>query len=131
VDEVSFRFRPPQRGEVVVFRFPRRTSEFYIKRLIGLPGETVEIAGGKVRIYNDQFPAGFSLEENYLGPTARTEGFLRVTLGKDEYFVLGDNRQASYDSRRWGVLPREDIIGRVWLRPWPIPEATIFAAPNY
>ena len=128
IDEVSFRFREPDRGEVIVFRFPQAPSQFYIKRVIGLPGETVEIRDGKVRIYSAGDPSGFFLPEPYLAPGERTDGDLSVKVGQDEYFVLGDNRQASYDSRRWGMVPKIDIIGRVWVRPWPIPHFDIFSS---
>lgn len=131
VDEVSFRFREANRGEVVVFRFPQQASQFYIKRVVGLPAETIEVMGGRVKIYNADFPNGFFLDEEYLAPRERTEGNIRLQLNQGEYFVLGDNRHASYDSRRWGVVPRKDIIGRVWVRPWPVPRATIFEAPSY
>lgn len=133
IDEISYRFRTPERGEVVVFKFPKDTSEFYIKRIIGLPGETVEIRGGGVVISNASSPAGFSLDESYLPHGLRTEPKrqARVTLGAGEYFVLGDNRTSSYDSRDWGPVPRSDIIGRVWLRPWPLSDTVLFEAPLY
>jgi signal peptidase I len=131
VDEISYRFRDPQRGEVVVFRFPGNERDFYIKRVIGLPGETVEIKAGKVRIYNNNHPLGFVLNEPYLPSGIQTDGNVRVHLGNDEYFVLGDNRPFSYDSRRWGTLKRKDIIGRVWLRPWPIEPPFVFETPSY
>jgi len=130
IDEVSFRLREPQRGEVVVFRFPQQPSQFYIKRIIGLPGETVEIADGRVKIIpRDGAPA--VLDERYLAPNEKTLGNARVTLGQNQFFVLGDNRDASYDSRRWGTLPKDDIIGRVWIRPWPVAMFSVFAAVDY
>lgn len=131
IDEISYRFREPSRGETVVFRFPQDSSQFYIKRVLGLAGETVEIRGGVVRIFNQEYPNGFTLRESYLPRQERTEGDLRVRLGPDEYFVLGDNRRASYDSRRWGSVSKQDIIGRVWLRPWPITQNAVFGAPAY
>lgn len=132
IDEISYRFRQPQRGEVVVFKFPGKTQDFYIKRIIGLPGETVEIRAGKVRIYNQDHPSGFTLNEPYLSSNLqRDENMRPVRLGEDEYFVLGDNRRASYDSRRWGTLKKDHIIGRVWIRPWPPVEPFLFAAPEY
>lgn len=129
IDEISYRFRPPSRGEVIVLRSPiqRDRDYFFIKRIIGLPGETVEIKNNQVIIYSEAFPQGMVLDEPYLGKGVVTEGNLRVTLGPDQYFVLGDNRTASYDSRRWGLLSRRDIVGRVWLRLWPIKSATVFA----
>lgn len=131
IDEISYRFREPERGEVIVFRFPGNERDFYIKRVIGLPGETVEIKAGKVRIYNSAHPSGLTLKEPYLPANLPTEGDLRVRLGEYEYFVLGDNRRSSYDSRRWGTLKKKEIIGRVWIRPWPIGENFLFEAPQY
>ncbi len=126
VDELSFRLRDPKRGEVVVFKFPRNPSQRYIKRIIALPGEEVEIAEGKIKINGEILD-----EREYLSPDIQTEGAVQLKLRKNEYFVLGDNRYASSDSRRWGVLPRENIIGRVFLRLWPITAFAKFEAPAY
>ena len=127
VNEMSYRFGEPKRGEVIVFKYPLNPSQYYIKRIIGLPGETIEIKDGKVYIYNSQFPEGKALDESaYLPPDTKTPGNLKITLGKKEYFVLGDNRWASSDSRQWGALPEENIIGRVWLRAWPFNLAKIY-----
>lgn len=131
IDQLSFRLREPERGEVVVFRFPQDPSQFYIKRIIALPGETVEIRGGKIFIWNSQRPSGFILNEPYVKKGIVTEGVIRKELKSDEYFVLGDNRRASYDSRRWGAVKRKNLVGRVWLRPWPIARAEVFHAPAY
>ena len=131
IDEISYRFREPQRGEVIVFKFPDNPMDFYIKRAIGLPGETVEIKAGRVRIYNSGYPSGFALNESYLPANLQTDGDLRVRLGEDEYFVIGDNRRSSYDSRRWGTLQKREIIGRVWIRPWPPAQPFLFEAPQY
>jgi signal peptidase I len=119
IDELSYRFRNPERGEVVVFLFPLNKKEFYIKRIIGLPGETVQIKGGRVYIN------GTPLEERYLPTFIATNGDVTQKLGDDEYFVLGDNRGASYDSRRWGTLKRSYIVGRVWIRAWPLSRLAI------
>lgn len=113
IDEISYRFRDPERGEVVVFRYPKDPSNFFIKRVIGLPGETIEIKDGKVEIHNLEFPNGFVLEESYIQES--TPGDIDLSLQKTEYFVIGDNRDHSSDSRTWGALTRDDIIGRVWL----------------
>ncbi len=132
VDELSYRLGQPQRGDVIVFRYPADTSQFFIKRLIGLPSETVEISNGQIKIYNAEHPLGFILDENnYLPPTIDTSGEVKEKIGPDEYFVLGDNREASFDSRRWGLLPRADITGRVWLRAWPPQSFHIFSSPQY
>jgi len=129
VDELSYNFRAPERGEVVVFKYPNDPSQRYIKRIIGLPGETVEIQGGKITILNASGKE--ILNEKYLPSSVLTLGDTKVTLGPKEYFVLGDNRMASSDSRRWGLLPEADIIGRVLLRAWPLSDFTAFGAPNY
>lgn len=127
INEISYRFEEPTRGEVIVFKYPLDTSQYYIKRIIGLPGETVEIKENQIIIYNPDSSQGMILEESaYLPKKTITWGNIRIELGEDEYFVLGDNRQASSDSRQWGVLPRQDIIGRVWLRAWPLNEMEVF-----
>ncbi len=130
IDEITYRFHNPQRGDVVVFKYPNDTSQRYIKRIIGLPGETIEIKNGKVAIFNKE---GNQLldESTYLTPLILTAGDMQITLAEDKYFVLGDNRIASSDSRSWGLLPREDIIGRVFLRAWPFAALTKFEAPVY
>ncbi|MDO8633419.1 MAG: signal peptidase I [bacterium] len=130
VDELSYRFLgEPSRGEVIVFKFPGDTSQKYIKRVIGLPGENVEIKEGKVYISSTGEP--ILLQESYLDPEERTEGFISLLLKDNEYFVMGDNREFSSDSRRWGVLPREDIIGKALIRVFPFQDFTAFAAPTY
>lgn len=121
IDELSYRLRAPERGEVIVFRYPQSPSQFFIKRIVGLPGETITIAQGQVVVKNSQHPQGVVLDESsYLAPTVRTGGNLTLTLNQDEFFVLGDNREASSDSRSWGSLPHHDVIGRVWLRAFPL-----------
>ena len=127
VDEISYYFKQVERDEVIVFRYPLDTSKYYIKRVIGLPDETIEIKNGKVKIYNDNNPAGFFADEGYLLREGITTGDVKKKLGKSEFFVLGDNRLASSDSRQWGTLSRNDIVGRVWLRAWPVYRATIFS----
>lgn len=132
IDELSYRLREPARGEIVVFKYPVDPSQYYIKRIIGLPGETVEVAEGRIKIINSEHPLGFVLDESkYLPAAISTYGEAKQVLGQDEYFVLGDNRSASYDSRRWGSLPRKNITGKVWLRAWPLPTAKAFATPEY
>src|SRR4030043_174613 len=118
VDEISYRFREPQRGEVVVFKYPRNLSQRYIKRIIGLPGEKIEIKDGKILIFNANGIQALD-ESNYLPIYIVTPGVIQTSLAENEYFVLGDNRPSSSDSRYWGPLPREDIIGRVFFRAWP------------
>ncbi len=130
IDELSYRIREPQRGEVIVFKYPNDVSQRYIKRIIGLPGETIDIEDGKVTITNQAGEK--TLEEaNYLSGAVYTAGDIRKTLGNDEYFVLGDNRTASSDSRRWGTVPQKDIVGRVLIRAWPPTALAKIEAPSY
>jgi signal peptidase I len=131
IDEISYRFDSPERGEVVIFRYPNDPSQYYIKRIIGLPKETIEIIGGGVIVYNVENPSGFVLKESYLLEGEKTSGTMKVELGAGEYFVLGDNRAASSDSRRWGPLSENFIIGKVWVRAWPFEVVKVFAAPSY
>jgi len=130
VDEISYRFGSPQRGEVVVFKYPGNPSQRYIKRIVGLPGEMVEVKDSKVIIFNENGTQILN-ETNYLPSFTSTPRDIRVTLTGDEYFVLGDNRISSSDSRNWGPLPREDIIGRVIFRAWPFGALAKFEVPSY
>lgn len=119
VDELTYQFREPQRGEVIVFRYPLNPSNFFIKRIVGLSRESVNIKSGKISI------DGKLLAEPYLDPKLETTPEINVTLKNGEYFVLGDNRPHSSDSRFWGVLPKDKIMGRALLRLWPINKAGI------
>ena len=140
VDEISYKFDEPKRGEVIVFKTPPKGLEmqrlpitktvYYIKRVIGLPGETVEINGDEVKIYNKENLDGEILNEPYvyinkLVPSQFSDIKLKTTLKDGEYFVMGDNRHNSSDSRLWGVLPRENIVGKSYLRLFPFTEITI------
>ena len=119
-------FKELRRGEVVVFRYPKNPKVFYIKRIVGLSGEKIEVFNGQVRISNSENPNGFLLDESkYLSASVSTSGEINMTLG-DEYFVMGDNREHSSDSRSWGPVPAYDIMGRVMLRAWPIGKAGLF-----
>ncbi len=130
IDELSYRFRPAARQEVVVFRYPLDPRQYFIKRVIGLPGETVKVAGDHVTIINAEHPEGFVLDESaYLSSDVPTRGDRTITLAADEYFVLGDNRTASLDSRTFGPLSVTHIVGRVWIRGWPVDRVTVFRAP--
>ncbi len=120
VDELSYFFRAPHRGEVIVFRYPLMPSEFFIKRIIGLPGETVDIKNGSIFIKPVGSDKEFELNEPYISNTIKTFPNTSMMLDKDHYFVLGDNRPASSDSRYWGALPKENITGRAFLRLWPL-----------
>ncbi|MFH0987354.1 MAG: signal peptidase I [Patescibacteria group bacterium] len=129
IDEISYRVRDPQRGEVVVFRYPQNPSIFFIKRITALPGETIEIKRGTIKIYNLEFPQGKILKESYIeDPTA---GDIKMSLKKDEYFVMGDNRDHSSDSRSWGGVKREYIVGRAWLSVFPLKGIKFLPSPNY
>ena len=120
-------FKEFQRGDVVVFRYPKNPSVYYIKRIIGLPGEKIEIRDKRVKIYNSENPEGFILDENkYLSASIETSGDQTVQLPGTEYFVLGDNRSYSSDSRSWGAVPEEDVVGKVLLRAWPFSRASLF-----
>lgn len=135
IDELTYRLRLPERGEVAVFRYPDNQSTFFIKRIIGLPGERVVIWDGKVRIFNEEYPEGFLLKEDYLPASLatlpRANGKTEFNVSPGEYFVLGDNRSQSFDSRDWGLLARSDIVGLARVRLWPIGTLHAFAAPNY
>jgi signal peptidase I len=127
IDEITYRFREPKRGEVIVFKNPLNERQRFIKRIIGLPGETVEVSDGKIFISNGEKKI---LQEPYLN-SSFTTGDLKITLGSDEYFVLGDNRQFSLDSRRFGPIKKKEIVGRVFLRLWPIYSFAKIEAPAY
>ncbi len=134
IDEISYRFNPPKRGEIVVFRYPRDPQEYFIKRIIGLPGEKVELKDGKIMIYNQDNPDGFFLLEPYLPDGTKTYGGLgqeQVELEEGEYFVMGDNRNSSKDSRSFGPVDRSFITGRVALRGWPLSKFSVFDTPEY
>lgn len=125
IDELSYRLRPPERGEVIVFKYPHNPKEYYIKRIIGLPGETVAVKNGKIAIKNAENLEGFILDESeYISEYTGRD--TERTLGENEYFVLGDNRDASSDSRTWGALPKDLIVGRAWVRVFPFDEFQIF-----
>jgi signal peptidase I len=126
VDELSYRFEAPQRGEVVVFRYPRDPRQFFIKRVIGLPGETIAIKKGTIYV-NDQ-----AIRENYLDEFRIGDATIdSVTLGPDQYWLMGDNRANSLDSRIFGPVDKKFIIGKVWFRGWPADKFSFFQAPQY
>ena len=130
VDELSYHFRSPKRGEVIVFSYPQNPKQFYIKRIIGLPEETVQVTDNQILIKNSDYPEGFVLDESqYLSVT--TAGNVEKMLDIDQYFVVGDNRDHSFDSRRWGELDEKLIIGKALFRVWPIKEAAAFSSPEY
>ena len=109
----QFSLRPPQRGEVIVFHYPRDTTKDFVKRVIGLPGEKIEVEGG------DVFIDGKLLGEPYLR-SRDTSSAKATILGDNEYYVMGDNRRGSNDSRNWGPVASELVLGKVWFVYWPI-----------
>jgi signal peptidase I len=129
-DSASFEvmpFKTVSRQDVLVFRFPKNPKEFFIKRVIGLPGESVEIVRGKVIIYNAENPKGFVLDESaYLSPAVVTQDMPRMEVPEGHYFMMGDNRMFSYDSRAIGPIAADKIIGRVLLRAWPMERLSFY-----
>ncbi|NUM25720.1 MAG: signal peptidase I [Candidatus Buchananbacteria bacterium] len=123
INELSYHLGSPVRGDAVVFKYPMDPTQYFIKRVIGLPGETVKIADGEVTIINSANPQGVTLDERYLDSTAKTIGDIEVTLGPDEYYLLGDNRLASLDSRVFGPVKEDFIVGKTLFRGWPISRA--------
>ncbi|MFH1840776.1 MAG: signal peptidase I [Candidatus Shapirobacteria bacterium] len=119
-DKISYRLNAPQPGDVIVFTAPQNREYDYIKRIIAAPLESVELCQGQVTVNNRL------LMETYLPDNLKTlsgsftKECQKITLGKDEFFVLGDNRSHSSDSREWGIVPRSLIIGKAWLRYWPV-----------
>ncbi len=124
INEIGYRLESPKRGEVVILKDPEDRKVYFIKRLIGLPGDKLEVKQGRVYI-NDEL-----LEETYI-QNFSNDYYGPVNLKRDEYFVMGDNRNNSYDSRRLGPIQRSDIIGKVWLRGWPLDRFNTFNAPEY
>lgn len=118
IDEISYRLENPKRDDVVVFRYPNDTTKFFIKRIIGLPGEIVDIKGNEVTIINKEHPEGFKLDQPYVKNIANN--MTHFELKDNEYFVMGDNRSASSDSRYWGAVPKNLLVGKAFLRLLPI-----------
>lgn len=112
VNKVQYLLGPPQRGDVIIFRYPLNPKKNFIKRVIALPGEKVEIRGGKIFVNSARIPEPYQIRfaDYDYGP---------ITVGADQYFVLGDNRPESSDSHSWGMLPTKDIIGKAWVSYWP------------
>jgi len=125
VDELTYRFKEPERGDVVVFRYPINPKLFYIKRIIGLPGDQIVVQGGKY------FVNGQEINESYLQEGMITSGRVDVEVGESEMFVSGDNRPNSYDSRSFGPVAWDNIIGVVRVRLLPFANAQVFERPEY
>jgi len=142
VDELTYHLRAPSRGDVVVFHDPQDYSTYFIKRVIGLPGETVAVGNNKIVVTNTAYPKGLTLDESYLPagtPVAAencdggtlADSVCTYAIASSTYLMLGDNREFSFDSRDWGPLPSKNIVGLVRVRLWPLNSITAFAAPNY
>lgn len=132
IDRISYRIHPPERGDVVVLKFPKDPSQYYIKRIVGLPSDHISCQKGKVVISKEEGQQPIVLKESYLPSNTQTLNCKPLTiLGSDEYFVLGDNRTASSDSRVWGVLPKDDIVGRAWFRVFPLGDFGLVKSPIY
>ena len=123
VDQLSYRFNDPQRGDVVIFNYPKNPSKFFIKRVIGLPSETVVVDGTSVYITKTDGEE-ILLKEPYIA--MQKESDIKTTLEDDEYFVMGDNRLASLDSRVWGPLEEKFIVGKAYIRLLPFDKMTFF-----
>ncbi|OGC58098.1 signal peptidase I [candidate division WWE3 bacterium RIFCSPLOWO2_01_FULL_42_11] len=127
-DKISYRSHPPRRGDVIVFHYPLNPRKDYVKRIIGLPGEKLKIEDNHIYIYNDSKPEGFILDEPYIPEDFLTLGKQFLPAGKlisieeEAYFVMGDNREGSADSREFGPIHRKDFIGRAFVVYWPISE---------
>ncbi|HEY4524004.1 MAG TPA: signal peptidase I [Candidatus Paceibacterota bacterium] len=131
IDELTYRLRAPERGEVIVFRYPGDETTFYIKRVIGLPGERLKLSKDGIIIFNKEYPDGFTLDEAYIKTNNSEYGDREFILTNSQYFVMGDNRVHSFDSRNWGPMDKKELIGLVRLRLWPVPKISIFEEPAY
>lgn len=120
VNKLTYHISEPKRGDIIVFKYPLNPKRDFIKRVIGLPGETLEIRDSKV------FINGRVIEQPYLPAGLKYEKFPSVKIPKDQYFMMGDNRNNSEDSRSWGTLPKKNIIGKAMLIYWPTNRLRIF-----
>lgn len=135
IDKISYRIGKPQRGDIIVFHYPKNTEFNYIKRIIGLPGETIEITEDYVILYHTKNPKGAILSEYYIkdpsGPMLNNKKIIKTTIPENYYFVMGDNRQGSSDSREWGLLEKKFIIGKSLVRLFPVNAFEIIKDPKY
>ena len=141
VDKLGYRFKEPQRGDVIVFKYPNAINENYVKRIIGLPGEKVRIENGAVYIINSENPNGFKLDEPYTNgqnntyvranDTVENQPITEITVSAGNYFVMGDNRTGSSDSREWGLLNRNKFIGKVFVRAYPLDRVKLIEHARY
>ena len=132
IEKTSYYLTEPKRGEVIVFQSPANPENYLIKRIIGLPNEKLTIEKGEIYIYNNSFPQGLVLDEQgYLSPGTVTPGSIDVQLSENEYYVLGDNRNMSLDSRVFGSVKQEYITGRAWFRGWPFENMGLLKNPVF
>lgn len=129
-DKISYRIHTPKRGDVVVFKAPMNPDFDYIKRIIGLPEDTIAISDGKVLVNGQPLSDEYIQTDTILLPGQYIQEGERITVGENEYFVLGDNRSHSADSRQWGMVPKNDIIGRVFFRYWPVNQFGLIQKPS-
>ena len=120
IDRLSYHLDQPQRGDIIVFHYPLDPSIYFVKRIIGLPGDIVELDGATISVHSEGDTTKHILPEPYLVFAHKDNKPSSITLASDEYFVLGDNRDVSADSREWGPLQRKFIVGRVFARLWPM-----------
>jgi len=134
VDEISYRFKEPERGDIVIFHPPDNPKVYYIKRIIGMPNEVVDIKNGEIKIYESDSPDALIIDESdYLTKDylLRPSEKYHVKLGEGEYYLMGDNRPNSLDSRRLGPISESHIKGKVALRAFPFDKFTVIKPPIY
>ena len=135
VDKISHKLSRSDRNSVVVFKYPNDPSKNFIKRIIGLPGDIMTMKDGVVSVVNSENPKGFNVNQPYvvykcLSLSSKCVSSFQKTLGPDQYFVMGDNRQESFDSRSWGPVPANNILGKPVLRLWPLNQIEILPGQN-
>lgn len=135
VDKISYRIKEPERGDIVVLIPPSNTKERYIKRIIGLPGEKMEFLNGQVLIHNDEYPTGIRIDETYLSAENIKTIFngepSTIEIPENHYYVMGDNRKHSNDSRNFGTVHERNLVGRAWIIAWPLDNFEIIGDPDY
>ena len=131
VDKLSYHLREPERGEIIIFEKPNEPQTNFIKRIIGVPGDKVVIKDSYIYVYNEQHPEGIKLDETYLSPDSPTNGNQEFEIPAGEVFVLGDNRTNSQDSRVFGPIKKNTILGKALFTYWPIKDAVWIVIPQY
>lgn len=119
VDRISYKFNQPQRGQVIIFKFPKNPSEDYIKRIIGVPGDNIKVEAGQVYVNGNIISQDFLPDGAQTNVSSSRSNSLELTLNQNEFFVMGDNRDNSSDSREWGIVPQANLIGRAWFIVYP------------